>query len=110
MLIGLIFYVDSSKYVYEINKFATYCKANLFELNVKKPKEMIICFRRSKALPDPIMINDHAVECVCAYEYLGVLLNNDLSWSNNTDCIISKPNLCLYCLKKVKKFNVHICI
>ena len=35
-------------------------------------------FRKSKALPDPIIINDHTVERVCAYEYLGVMMNNDL--------------------------------
>ena len=64
---------------------------------------MIIDFRKSKALPDPIIINDHTVERVSTYKYLGVVLNNDLSWSNNTDYIISKLNSRLYCLKKLKK-------
>ena len=60
---------------------------------------MVIDFIKSKALPDPIIINDHAVERVCTCKYLGAMLNNDLSWSNNTDCIISKLNSCLYCLR-----------
>ena len=38
------------------------------------------------------------------------MLNNDLSQSNNTDYIISKLNSYLYCLRKVKKFNVYFCI
>ena len=38
------------------------------------------------------------------------MLNNDISWSYNTDYIISKLNLCLYCLRKQKKFNIDICI
>ena len=38
------------------------------------------------------------------------MLNNDLSWSNNTDCIISFLNSRLYCLRKLKKFHVNICI
>ena len=59
---------------------------------------MIIDFRKFKALPDPIIIIDHSVECVTTYEYLGIVLNNDLSWPNNTDYIISKLNSCLYCL------------
>ena len=71
---------------------------------------MIIDFRKSKALPDPIIINDHTVEHVSTYKYLGVMLNNDLSWSNNTDYIISKLNSHLYCLRKLKKVNVNICI
>ena len=71
---------------------------------------MIIDFRKSKALPDPIIINDHIVERVRTYKYLGVMLNNDLLWSSNTDYIISKLNSHLYCLRKLKEFNVNICI
>ena len=82
MFIGLISDDNSSKYVDEINKFATYCKTNFLELNVKKTIEMIIDFRKSKALPDPIIINDHTVERISTYKYLGIMLNNDLSWSN----------------------------
>ena len=85
VLIGLISDDVSSKYVDEINKFVTYCKINFLELNVKKTKEMIIDFIKSKALPDPIIINAHTVERVRTYKYLGVMLNNDLSWSSNTD-------------------------
>ena len=53
---------------------------------------MIIHIRKSKALTDPIIINDHTVECACTYEYFGAMLNTDLSWSNNTDYIIYKLN------------------
>ena len=109
-LIRLISNDDSSKYVDKINKFATYCKANFLELNVKKTNKIIIEFRKPKALPDPIIINDHTVERVCTCKYLGIMLNNDLSWSYNTDCIISKQNSCLYWLRKLKMFNVNICI
>ena len=38
------------------------------------------------------------------------MLNNDLSWSNNTDDIIPKLNSHPYCLTKLKKFNADICI
>ena len=100
MLIGLISDDDSSKYVDDINKFAIYCRTNVLELDAKKSKEMIIDFRKFKALPDPIIINDYTVERVSTYKYLGVMLNNDLSWSNNTDYIISKMNSHISFLKK----------
>ena len=77
---------------------------------MKKTKAMIIDFRKSKALPDPIIINYHTVEHARTYKYLGVMLNNELSWSNNTDHIMSKLNSHLYCLRKLNKFNVNICI
>ena len=85
-------------------------KNKFLRIKCKEEKEMIINFRKSKALPDPIIINDHTVEHVRIYKYLGVMLNNDLSWSCNTDYIISKLNSRLYCLRKLKKFNVNICI
>ena len=49
VLIRLISDDYSSKYFDEINKFATYCKTNFLELNIKKTKEIIIDFRKSKA-------------------------------------------------------------
>ena len=64
---------------------------------------MIIDFRKPKAQPDPIIINDHTVEHVSIYKYLGVMMNNNLSWSNNTDYIISKMNSRHYCLRKLTK-------
>ena len=110
VLIGLASDDDSSKYVDEINKFVTYCNTNLLELNVEKTKEIIIDFRKSKAQPYPIIINDHTVVRVSICNYLRIMLNNDLSWSNNTDYIISKLNSRLYCLRKFKKFNINIYI
>ena len=70
---------------------------------------MIIDVRKYKALPDRIIIHDHTVERISTFKYLGVMLNTDLSWSNNTDYIITKLNSRIYCFKKHKKFNVNIC-
>ena len=67
MLIRLISDDDGSRYIDEISKFVTYCKINLLELNANKTKEMIIDLGKSKALPDPVIINDHTVEHVCTY-------------------------------------------
>ena len=44
VLIVLIYDDNSLRYIDKINKFATHCKINFFELNVKKTKEMIIDF------------------------------------------------------------------
>ena len=71
---------------------------------------MIIDFRKSKAQPDPIIINVHSVEHFCTYKYSGVILNNNLSWSNNVDYIILKLKSHLYCSRKPKKSNVDIYI
>ena len=71
---------------------------------------MIIDCRKFKALPDPIIINDNTSKRVSTYKYFGVMLSNDPSWSNNTDYIISKLNSRHYCLIKLTKYNVNICV
>ena len=53
---------------------------------------MIINVRKSKALPDPIIINDYTVERVCAYKYLGVVLNYQTFYGRKT-LITLYPNL-----------------
>ena len=68
---------------------------------------MIIYFRKSKALPDPIIINDHTVERVSTYEYLGVMLNNGQATLNTIF-----PNLiqAIIVWEIKRNFNVDICI
>ena len=66
----------------------------------KKTKEIIIVFRKFKSLPDPIIINDHTVERVSTYKYLGVMLNNDRSWSSNTDYVYTQTEVTPLLFKK----------
>ena len=75
---------------------------------VYKAKEMKIGFRRSKFLPDPITMNDHTVERIYIYKYLGVMLNDDVLWSHDTDFVISKLISHIYCLRICKEFSVDI--
>ena len=67
---------------------------------------MLIDFRKNKTEPDPVILKGKEVECVVSFKYLGATLDNTLSWTQNTDAIISKANTRLYCLRKLKSFNV----
>lgn len=106
-MVGLITNDDSSQYVNEINRFLDYCQDNFLELNVSKTKELVIDFRTNKCISDPIVISDSPVERVHTYKYLGVVVNDKLSWSDNIDLIMSKLNSRLYCLRKLKLFHVE---
>ena len=46
------------------------------------------------------------VERVHSYKYLGTVLDDTLSRSQNTSSIISKTNTRLYCLRKLNTFHV----
>ena len=106
-MVGLITNNESSQYVNEINKFVGYCQDNFLELNVSKTKEMVIDFRTNKCIPDSIIISDSPVERVHSYKYLGVVINDKLSWSDNVDLVMSNLNYRLYCLRKLKSFDVE---
>ena len=49
-------------------------------LNVTKPKEMVVAFRKKRSTISPITIMGQNVELVDTYRHLGVLLHNKLDW------------------------------
>ena len=52
----------------EICRFNHWCKVNFLDLNVKKTKEMIIDFRETNPILEPIKINYIAVDIVKSYK------------------------------------------
>ena len=65
--------------------FVNWCNNNFLSLNVKKTKEMVIDFRVNKYVPDPIVIASEQVERVKEYKYLGMIIDDKLSGSPNSD-------------------------
>ena len=89
-----------------VEDFVQWCKLNHLQLNTSKTKEMVVDFRRSKATTLPVSIEGVNVEVVDTYKYLGVLLDNKLDWSANTDAIYKKGQSRLYFLRRLRSFNV----
>ena len=106
-MVGKISQDNYSNYLSEIGRFVCYCKENYLHLNVGKTREMIIDFRRNAKKPDPVMIDGAAVERTCVYTYLGTRLDNKLRFFDNVDFIIKKANSRMYCLSKLRSFDVN---
>ena len=106
-LTGLITDDDDNNYRQEIDSFVEWCDDNYLELNVSKTNEMIIDFRKVKRVHDEIVIKGEVVERVSSYKYLGVVIDEKLSWRENTDHIVKKVHSRLYCLRKLRSFNVQ---
>ena len=70
-------------------------------------KEMVFDFRHNTNPPPPVIIKGAAVKRVSSIEYLGVILNNSLTWDDHVDALIKKLNSRLYCLRKMSNFNVR---
>ena len=105
-LTGLITKDDDTHYRRQIDMFVDWCDQNYLQLNVSKTKEMIIDFRKVRSCTAEITIKTETVQQVTSYKYLGVKIDNKLSWNENSMAVLKKTNGRMYCLRKLKSFNV----
>ena len=54
-----------------------------------------------------IVVKGNDVETVETFKYLDIVLDNKLTWKQNTDSIVKKTKPRQYCLRKLRTFNVH---
>ena len=97
---------DDSVGLSQVYSFVNHCDANYLELNVSKTKEMVIDFRQTSPDPQPVDSKGSSVARVDTYTYIGVVLNNKLSWGDHVDLIVRKLNSRMYCLRKLKSFLI----
>ncbi|KAI3368423.1 hypothetical protein L3Q82_025376 [Scortum barcoo] len=73
-----------------------------FCINVKKTKEIDRVLQKGhRHLPPQLYIEGTAMEVVSSFRYLGVHISDDLTWSNNTSCLIRKAHQRLYFLRRL---------
>ncbi len=99
---------DESEYRNTISYVADWCSNNFLDLNVTKTKEMIIDFRKTKNIKEPVVIGNKDVEIVDQHKYLGVTIQNNLKWNIHIDKQIKKANQRMYhvrCLVKLRVDN-----
>jgi hypothetical protein len=76
-------------------------------LNITKPKEVVIDYRRNKSEILPLEIRGEKVEVVPCYKYLGTQITNDLSWETQITLNLKKGEKRLYFLRILKTFHVN---
>ncbi len=54
-------------------------------------------------IPSKVVIAGKEVEKISSYKYLGTVIDDKLSWVENTNLVVSKA---LYLLRKLKSFDV----
>jgi hypothetical protein len=57
---------------------------------VIKTKEMIVDYRKKSTEHAPILIDGSVVEQVESFKFLGVHINNKLTWSKHTKTVVKK--------------------
>ena len=90
-----------------VESFVGWCDTNHLQLNIRKTKELVVDYRRSKKRPPtPITIRGEEVEAVDNYKFLGVHINNKLDWTDNTEALYRKGQSNLYFLRRLRSFKV----
>ena len=87
-----------------MNRFITWCEANILSVNVSKTKEIIFDFRKKKT-PSLSFSTNGEVEITDSYKCLGLTINNKFTCNENLDIIVKKTNQRGYFLRKLKLFN-----
>ena len=79
---------------------------NKMELNVKKTKDMWICFKEGIPEPPLLMIGNDAIERVKSFKLLGLWCNNTLKWNTHVEEITKKASKRLLHLRECRRANL----
>ena len=80
----------------------TWSESNYMKLKPKKYKEMCVCFLKNKPDLQPITIYGNQIEKVSSHKLLGVVMQDDLKWSNHIDVITKKGSKRLHILRVLR--------
>ena len=97
---------NDSNYLNCIDEFVAWCDTNCLKLNEAKTKEMIVDYRKRNNVITKIKIHDEEIEQVTTYRYLGTIIDNKLSWEDQTKRSVAKGYQRLHFLRKLKSFHV----
>ena len=97
----------------ELFKISTWIKCNKLLLNSKKTKFMIFHNRQFVINDDEIpvlKINNTCIEQVEEFLFLGIMINDNVTWKNHIDYIGKKINSTLGIMNKIKTYVPKICL
>ena len=80
-------------------------RENNMIINEKKCNIINFNFSRSNQTPQTLHLNDNVIQTTDKVKLLGVIISNDLSWTENTNLICSKVNKKIFIISKLKQFG-----
>ena len=89
-----------------VKSFFAWSLSSQLQLNTSKTKELVVDYRRSGPLLQPVNIDGVDVEMVETYKYLGLQLDDKLDWSACTEALYKKGQSRLYFLRRLASFGV----
>ena len=86
----------------ELSNIHDWLKLNRLNLNLNKTKAMVFHTNRRTVEPPKIYIDDHEIDYVGNFNYLGIILDKHLSWDEHTNMIRNKITKLSGILNKLK--------
>ena len=96
----------TSSMQWHVDEFVTKSRADGFQLNESKCKELRIAFTKSENPLEPITISNTNIEAVPSAKLLDVMISNDLKWNAHVEMISKKVAARLYFLRHLKHAKV----
>ena len=87
-----------------------WCTDNFLVVNAKKTKEMVLDFNKKGIIVPPFNISGEVVERVSTYTYLGVEINNKLTFKECGQNKTKKLQKRMFFLRKLKQFQIDSCL
>ncbi len=88
----------------ELDKISEWLTVNQLSLNVPKTKFLIFHKKRKNITPPEIKIQNIIIKRVPDFNFLGLILNENLSWKNHCDKISNKISKSVGDLNRLKYF------
>ena len=85
----------------ELNKIDTWLKLNKLTMNVDKSKSMLF-HKRRKVNPINIKIDHRTIERVSQFSFLGIMIDENLTWKNHVNMITNKLSKIIGILHRLK--------
>ena len=95
-------HLKTTEYIKDINDWT---EENLMKLNEKKTKQIIFNYNREKQFTTEVLLKDEPLEIVEEVKLLGVIINKDLKWDQNTKYLVKKANKKMRMLHLASKFT-----
>ena len=95
-------HLKTTEYIKTINNWTD---ENLMKLNEKKTKQIIFNYNRDKCFTTEVQLKGESLEVVEEVKLLGVIINKDLKWDQNTKYLVNKANKKMRMLHLASKFT-----
>ena len=99
---GHVLEPSNSRIYSQLLKTEEYAKENKMEVNCRKTKLMLFNPCQTRDFSPKFELSGQPIEVVEESKLLGIVIRSDLSWSSNTEYMVSRANKKLWFLRRLK--------